>query len=141
MPTITFSFKDLEKLVGRKLTVKQFSELIEKAKGELNNYDEKSDEVTISLDDTNLPYLWSAEGIARFVRLNTGLQKGNLPPEINKSSYELNVDKSVAKIRPYITTLTEKQGAVKLCDLTFFGCNDRTINQKMLKLLSCFGMC
>ncbi len=108
MPTITFSFKDLEKLVGRKLTVKQFSEIIEKAKGELNNYDEKIDEVTISLDDTNLPYLWSGEGIARFVRLATGLQKGIPALEVNKSSYELNVDKSVAKIRPYITAFVAK---------------------------------
>lgn len=112
MPTITFSFKDLEKLVGRKLTVKQLSEILEKAKGELSNYDEKIDEVTISLDDTNLPYLWSAEGIARFVRLNIGLQKGIPALEINKSNYELNVDKSVAKIRPYITAFAAKGHSV-----------------------------
>ena len=112
MPTITFSFKDLEKLVGRPLTVKQLSKLIENAKGELSNHDEKTDEITISLDDTNLPYLWSAEGIARFVKLNTGLQKGISALEINKSQYELNVEKSVNKVRPYITAFAAKGNSV-----------------------------
>ena len=57
MPTITFSLKDLQRLVGKKLAIGEVSELAHYGKGDLENYDEEADEVKIDFGDTNLPYL------------------------------------------------------------------------------------
>lgn len=102
MPKINFSLKDLNKLVGRKITVKKLSELIHFAKGELEAYDKKTDEVLVSLDDTNLPYIWSVEGIARLFRGVLGVKKGIPKIEVRKGNYDVIVNKNVKNIRPYI---------------------------------------
>ena len=87
MPKINFSLKDLNKLVERKISVKKLSELIHFAKGELEAYDKKTDEVLVSLDDTNLPYLWSVEGIARLFRGVLGVKKGMPEIKVKKGNY------------------------------------------------------
>lgn len=107
MPTITFSFKDLQKLVGKKISIEELSKFIEYGKGELKSYDEE-DEVTVDFDDTNLPYLWSVEGIARLIKGIVGKEKGIPELKIEKGNYKLIVDRSVNKIRPYIASFVAK---------------------------------
>ena len=77
MPTINFSFEDFQKLLGKKLAVTEFEDLLVLyAKAEVESYDKRNDEMAVKLDDTNLPYLWCPEGLARFFRGVLGLQKG-----------------------------------------------------------------
>lgn len=108
MPTISFSLKDLEKLLGKKLEVSQVEELIEYGKGDFEGYDKEEDDFKVEFGDTNLPYLWSVEGFARLVRGILGKQKGIPPIKINKGEYKLIVDKSVSKVRPYIAAFVAK---------------------------------
>ena len=112
MPTITFSLKDLQHLVNKKLSIKEVQELAHYCKGDLGGYDNETDEVKIDFGDTNLPYLWSAEGFARFIRGYLEIQKGIPEIKIHKSDYQVIVDKSVAKIRPYIACFAAKDRKV-----------------------------
>jgi len=109
MPTITFAKKDLCNLVGKDIKIEELAELLEKGKGELDSYDEENDEVSVSFGDTNLPYLWSVEGVARLIKGLIGKQKGIPTIEIFKESqHVLNVDKSVKQIRPFIAAFVAK---------------------------------
>ncbi len=109
MPTITFSLKDLQDLVGKKITPAELDEVAEYLKGECEKYDKSTDEVTVSLDDTNLPYLWSVEGIARLLRGVYGLESGIPKINIKKGEYKIIVDKSVLPVRPHIAALVAKK--------------------------------
>ena len=108
MPTITFSLKDLQHLAGKKLSVEEIKGLAHYGKGDFEDYNKENDEVKIDFGDTNLPYLWSVEGFARLIKGILGLQKGI--PEINviKGDYQVIVDKSVMKTRPYIACFAAK---------------------------------
>ena len=108
MPTITFSLKDLQDLVGKKLSPDELKDLVEYGKGEFDGYDKETDEVSVSFGDTNLPYLWSIEGVARLLKGLLGKQKGIPKLEINKSDYKVIVDKSVDKVRPYVVAFVAK---------------------------------
>ncbi len=109
MPTIIFSLGDLQNLVGKKITLKEIGEIAEYCKGEFENYNKETDEVTLSLDDTNLPYLWSVEGIARLIRGAYDIETGIPKLEIKKASYSIIVDKSVFSVRPYIAALVARK--------------------------------
>src|SRR3989344_5248627 len=108
MPTITFSLKDLQHLVGKKITIEEIQELAHYGKGDFEGYDGETDEVKIDFGDTNLPYLWSVEGFARLIKGILGLQKGIPKIKINEGSYEVVVDKSILKYRPYIACFSAK---------------------------------
>ncbi len=108
MPTINFSLKDLEKLVGKKLSIEEVSKLVESGKGDLESYNREEDEITVDFGDTNLPYLWSVEGVARLIKGILGLQKGIPKIEIKKGDYKVIVDKSVSSVRPYVVAFVAK---------------------------------
>ncbi len=109
MPTINFSLKDLQKLIGKKITIDELQDLLSYAKAELEDYDKSTDEVTAEFGDTNLPYLWSTEGTARLIKGILGKEKGIPKLTINKSQdHKLIVENSVTKIRPYIATFIAK---------------------------------
>jgi len=109
MPTINFSLKDLENLVGKKLTIKEIEDLASYGKGELDGFDKKTKEVSLSFGDTNMPYLWSIEGVARLFKGLLGKEKGIPKLEVFKESkHELIVDKSVIKIRPFIAAFVAR---------------------------------
>ncbi|MEK6864019.1 MAG: phenylalanine--tRNA ligase subunit beta, partial [Nanoarchaeota archaeon] len=74
MPTITFSTDDLNALVGKKLSIEKIKELLDFAKGEIEGVN--GNELSVKSADTNLPYLWSVEGIARLFKGLLGLEKG-----------------------------------------------------------------
>ncbi|MBS3142100.1 phenylalanine--tRNA ligase subunit beta [Candidatus Woesearchaeota archaeon] len=108
MPTITFALKDIQELTGKKLSIEDLNELMGYAKGAVEGYDKESDQVSVSVDDTNLPYLWSAEGLARLFRQVLGYSKGIAPLKIHKGEYQVIVDESVSKIRPYIASFVAR---------------------------------
>ena len=108
MPAITFSLKDLQHLVEKKLTIEEVEELAHYGKGDLEDYDKETDEVKIDFGDTNLPYLWSVEGFARLIRGVLEIQKGVPEIKIHKSVYQVIVDKNVSKIRPFIACFAAK---------------------------------
>lgn len=108
MPTITFSLKDLQHLAGKNLTIEELQEFANCGKGDFESYNEETDEAKIDFGDTNLPYLWSAEGFARLIRGIIGVQKGVPEIKVNKGPYQAIVDKSVVKCRPYIACFAAK---------------------------------
>lgn len=106
MPTISFSLNDLNQLIGKKLTKEKLSDLLEHGKAEIESEDKG--ELTLSVGDTNLPYLWSAEGIARLLKGILGVKKGLEKLKIEKSKDSIIVDKSVSNVRPYIAAFSVK---------------------------------
>jgi phenylalanyl-tRNA synthetase beta chain len=108
MPTIIFSLKDLQNLVGKDITLDELKELAYYGKGDIEGYDAETDEVKIDFGDTNLPYLWSVEGFARLVKGVLGLHK-NIPQiKVANGPYQIMIDKSVVKIRPHIACFSAK---------------------------------
>ncbi len=110
MPTITVSRADLEKLARKKLPDETLKELLEKAKAELERA--SGDEVVVKFNDTNLPYLWSAEGLARHFRGSLGIETGLIDLPLGKESYKITVDTGVKPIRPYIASFVAKGPAL-----------------------------
>ena len=106
MPTISFSMRDLSNLIKKKLDKEKLLELLEDAKAEIESIE--GDEVTIKLNDTNLPYLCSVEGLARFFRGVLGKQNGIPKIKVKPSNYKILVDNSLKNIRPYLTAFIAK---------------------------------
>ncbi len=99
MPTIEFSLRDLEKLVGRKININDFEdEGVLFVKGELEN--EENGEVKVDIKDTNRPDLWSIEGIARELKGHYKVEEGIPNYGSKKSGLVVYVDKKVKKVRP-----------------------------------------
>jgi len=106
MPTVIFSHKDINELVGKKLSIDDIEKYAEYGKGEIKSVEK--DEITINFDDTNLPYLWSSEGFVRLIKGIIGKEKAIPKISINKTKDEIIVDNSVEKIRPYIGAFSVK---------------------------------
>lgn len=102
MPTVEFSLKDLNGLIGKELNLDELDLLLGFAKAELENYDEVSDTLTLSFGDTNQPYLWSVEGLARLLKGVLGIEKGVSLLKIRKPTHLIAVDKNLADVRPFI---------------------------------------
>ncbi len=110
MPTITCSYHDLQSLIGKTIPEPALRELLHNAKAELDQV--HGDELSISCGDTNLPYLWSVEGIARFLRLQLGIDAGVHEVKPEKQQFTVLVDSSVSSIRPYIACFVAKGPAL-----------------------------
>lgn len=108
MPTITFSLKDLQNLLGKDITIDELENLVSYGKGELDNYDKETDEVSVDFGDTNLPYLWSVEGIARYFKGILGIEKGLPKIQLAKADHTVIVDSSVKDVRPFIAAFVAK---------------------------------
>ncbi len=108
MPTIKFSVKDLQNLVGSKLHLERIKQLLAYCKAEVGSYDKTSDEISADFADTNLPYLWSTEGISRLLKGVIGKEKGIPRVSIKNSNYDVIVDDSVSAIRPYIVAFAAR---------------------------------
>jgi len=104
MPTITCNIEDLYNLIGKRLDEKKLLELLDTAKAELESPYGK--EITIKYNDTNQPYLWSTEGLARLFRCYLGIDKKL--PELNlvKGKDKVVYDRKLSAIRPYIACFT-----------------------------------
>ncbi len=97
MPKIEISKKELEKLVGRDLSIDRLDELLMFCKGELEEVND--DTLKVDMKDTNRADLWSVEGIAREIKLHLGITQ---KIECSDSNVVVNVDKKTANVRPYI---------------------------------------
>ena len=105
MPTISFNYEDFENLLGQKLPFEKMRDLaLMHAKAEVDEYDEQTGQIKISLDDTNLPYLWSVEGLARLFRGVLEIETGLPELKIHKSDFKILVDAGVKKCRPFISS-------------------------------------
>ena len=102
MPTIDISLKDLSKLVGKEITLENFEpEALLWIKGEIDGID--GDNIKIDCKESNRPDLWSTEGIARAVSPFYTKERGIRKYKVEDSDVYLHVDRSVDKIRPYIS--------------------------------------
>src|SRR5574341_2440132 len=104
MPTIDIKKKDLDSLIGRKLSVAALEKSLMLAKAELKEYNAETDDLKVELSDSNRPDLWSAEGVARQVRISFSgkpeqypfLKKGKKPSRV------IQVAKDMKGVRPFI---------------------------------------
>lgn len=112
MPTINFSLQDVQNLVGKKLTIDELRNLLVYCKANVENYDKITDELTVELADTNLPYLWSVEGVARLLKGVLGKEKRIPELKVKKSDYQVIVDPALKGIRPYIVSFAVKGSKV-----------------------------
>jgi phenylalanyl-tRNA synthetase beta chain len=108
MPTIDIKKKDLDKLIGKKLSVAVLEKKLMLAKAELKEYNAETDELKVELSDSNRPDLWSAEGIARQVRIALSGKPETYPfyKQGSKASREIRVAKGMKSVRPYIGACT-----------------------------------
>jgi len=98
MPSIEVSLRDLERLLRRRIPPDELWKLAATAKCEVDNID--GDTMKVDAKDTNRPDLWSAEGMAREIRLRHS--SPGLPTyRAFKSRIEVLVDGSVSAVRPY----------------------------------------
>jgi phenylalanyl-tRNA synthetase beta chain len=105
MPIVTFDYNDFIELLGYKISKK---ELIEKLPMIGADFDKvEDDEISIEFFP-NRPDLASVEGIARASRAFFGFETGLKKYRVEKSNIALNVDPSVNKVRPYVTTALVK---------------------------------
>lgn len=103
MPTISFSQKDLEKFVGK---IANLENTLRYCKADIEK--KEGDEISANLADTNLPYLWSTEGIARLLKGVVGKEKGIPKINVKNSDYKIIVDESVNAVRPFIVSFAAR---------------------------------
>jgi len=106
MPNVKVDLGDMQKLIGKKLSLPEFKEAVLYAKGEVDAVE--GSEITVDVKDTNRPDLFSAEGIAREIRTRLTKEKGIPKYKVRKSGVSLIVDKSVIPIRPKIAAAIVK---------------------------------
>ena len=103
MPTINVLLNDLEYLIGQKLPseIDQLNDLLSFSKGEVESLENGN--LSIEIKDGNRPDLWNVEGISRQLRGALEIEDG-LKDYLIKgfSGIEINVDKHLKDIRPYI---------------------------------------
>jgi phenylalanyl-tRNA synthetase beta chain len=104
MPTITCNTDDLYSLIGKRLDEKKLRELLDIAKAELESPYGK--EIIVKYNDTNQPYLWSVEGLARLFRSYLGIDKKLSSLNLVKGKDKVVYDRKLSAIRPYIACFT-----------------------------------
>src|SRR3989344_998960 len=106
MPIIDASLKDLNQLLGKKLSAKELEQRLHFAKCELEASD--GDQIKIEVKDSNRPDLWSAEGVARELRGKLGLRKGMPQARFKDSKHEVIAHDNVLAYRPGIACAVVK---------------------------------
>ncbi|MCK9417875.1 MAG: phenylalanine--tRNA ligase subunit beta [Nitrospirae bacterium] len=108
MPTIDIKKHDLDGLIGKKLSLEVLEKKLMLAKAELKEYNAETDDLKVELSDSNRPDLWSAEGIARQVRIALSGKPETYPfyKHGRKASREIRVAKGMKSVRPYIAACT-----------------------------------
>ncbi len=108
MPTIDIKKKDLDTLIGRKLLLDAIEKYLMLAKAELKEYLAETDDLKVELSDSNRPDLWSAEGIARQIRIALSGKPESYPffNHGRKAMREIRVSRSMKPVRPFIAACT-----------------------------------
>jgi len=105
MPVVTFDYKDLINLLGKKISKKELVERLPMIGGDLDRIEK--DEISMEFFPDR-PDLSSVEGIARAARSFFGFEKGIKNYNVKNSDIEIKVDSSVKKVRPYVVTAIVK---------------------------------
>ncbi|HXY55684.1 MAG TPA: phenylalanine--tRNA ligase subunit beta [Nitrospirota bacterium] len=108
MPTIDIKKRDLEGLIGKKLALGALEKHLMLAKAELKEHVAETDDLKVELSDSNRPDLWSAEGIARQIRISLSGKPEECPfvKHGRKATREIRVAKDMKAVRPYIAACT-----------------------------------
>ncbi|MFW9896203.1 MAG: phenylalanine--tRNA ligase subunit beta [Candidatus Thorarchaeota archaeon] len=101
MPTIDLKIERLERLVGRKLDIKELEYDLQWISLDLEDINEEEQKVKVEYNP-NRPDFSSPEGIARALKGYYELEIGLPSYDINQGNIVLTVDPSVKKVRPYI---------------------------------------
>ncbi|MBN1523282.1 MAG: phenylalanine--tRNA ligase subunit beta [Spirochaetales bacterium] len=108
MPKIEVNRDIFYSQVGKKLTPDELVDILECAKGELDEIDDASGVLKIELNDTNRPDLWSTMGLARQLACYRGEKRkayGFFSTQAKQQKNEkkkIIVDKNLKNIRPFI---------------------------------------
>ena len=100
MPTIDLKIARLEKLLGRKLNLKQLEYDLQWIGLAIDRTDEEAGIIKIEYEP-NRPDFSSPEGVARALRGYYGIELGLKNYEVNPGSVDFIVDAKVKQIRPY----------------------------------------
>ncbi len=104
MPTIDVDYADFEKMLGVNFqwNIEKLDDVLALVKGEVKVFDEKEGMLSIEIKDTNRPDIWNVEGLARTLRVLLGVEKGNRHYVVGEPLIDVNVDKRLQTIRPFI---------------------------------------
>ncbi len=108
MPTIDIKKHDLDFLIGQEMHLSVLEKHLMLAKAELKEYNSETDDLKVELSDSNRPDLWSAEGIARQIRIALS-GKPETYPFFNhgrKATREIRVSRAMKSVRPFIAACT-----------------------------------
>jgi phenylalanyl-tRNA synthetase beta chain len=98
MPTVTFSKKSVEELMGKKLPLEELKDRISMLGTDLEKIE--GDEIVVEIFP-NRPDMLSEAGFARALSAFTGIRPGLRTYEVKKSKgYKVNIDGSVKDVRP-----------------------------------------
>jgi phenylalanyl-tRNA synthetase beta chain len=108
MPTIDIKKKDLDTLIGRKLSLEVLEKKLMLAKAELKEFNAETGDLKVELSDSNRPDLWSAEGVARQIRIALSGKAEPYPffDHGRKATREIRVAAGMKKVRPFIAACT-----------------------------------
>ncbi len=122
MPKIEVNRNIFFKQIGKKFTKDKLIDILETAKGELDEVIEDQGILKIELNDTNRPDLWSSLGLARHIRTylheTQPVYKFFSTPKAKKTAAtggknkRVIVDKRLQSIRPYIAAFVASGPAI-----------------------------
>ncbi len=98
MPTVTLSKKAVEELMGTRLPLEELKDRISMLGTDLDGI--KGDEIQVEIFP-NRPDMLSEQGFARALASFIGKKTGLAEFKVNKSKYEVKVEKAVSKVRPH----------------------------------------
>lgn len=121
MPTIDVDYADLQCLLNVELNndTEKLDDILAFIKGEVKAFNQNEGTVSIEMKDTNRPDLWSVEGLSRALRGYLNQEKGIKKYVAGESIAEVNVNKALWNIRPYISCSIIKN--IHLTDNTIKG--------------------
>ncbi|MAF34458.1 phenylalanine--tRNA ligase subunit beta [Candidatus Woesearchaeota archaeon] len=103
MPTLTYDKKDFFSLLGKLVSEEELVDLLSCLKAELTEYGEN---ISVEFNDTNLPWIWSVEGLTAMLRGLLGVEKGLATVDVKKPERQAIVDKVAG--RPFVATFVAK---------------------------------
>ncbi|MFX1388561.1 MAG: phenylalanine--tRNA ligase subunit beta [Promethearchaeota archaeon] len=101
MPTLELKIERLEKLIGKKLNIKDLEYDLQWIGLDLEDVNEEEQKIKVEYNP-NRPDFSSPEGIARALKGYYEIELGIPSFEIIPGKIEMNVDPTVNKVRPYI---------------------------------------
>ena len=101
MPTLELKIDRLERLVGKKLDIKELEYDLQWISLDLEDVNEEENTIKVEYNP-NRPDFSSPEGIARVLKGYYEIETGVPEYDIQEGGIEMNVEKSVNRVRPYI---------------------------------------